>query len=127
MHNPYSENALASASLLGADKPVNTNYVLLRKTESDIVARVRIGKPNSKTLCILSQRRSLFMWRTSALFAKIKQPPGTEVHHIICVPLLQISNPMRIVGERSGSVVECLNGNRGAAGSSLTGVIALCP
>ena len=27
--------------------------------------------------------------------------------------------------ERSGSVVECLTGDRGAAGSSLTGVIAL--
>ena len=30
-------------------------------------------------------------------------------------------------GERSGSVVECLTRDRGAAGSSLTGVTALCP
>ena len=29
-------------------------------------------------------------------------------------------------GERSGSVIECLTGDLGAAGSSLTGVIALC-
>ena len=30
-------------------------------------------------------------------------------------------------GERSCSVVECLTGDRGAAGSRLTGVTALCP
>ena len=29
--------------------------------------------------------------------------------------------------ERSGSVVECLSRDHGAAGSSLTGVTALCP
>ena len=29
--------------------------------------------------------------------------------------------------ERSGSVEECLTGDRGAAGSSLNGVAALCP
>ena len=29
--------------------------------------------------------------------------------------------------ERSGSVVECLTQDRGVAGSSLTGVTALCP
>ena len=29
--------------------------------------------------------------------------------------------------ERSGSVVECLTRDRGAAGSSLTGVAASCP
>ena len=29
--------------------------------------------------------------------------------------------------ERSGSVVECLTRDRGAAGSSLTGVTSLCP
>ena len=29
--------------------------------------------------------------------------------------------------KRSGSVVECLTSDRGAAGSSLTGVTALCP
>ena len=31
------------------------------------------------------------------------------------------------IWERSGSVVECLTRDRGAAGSSLTGVTALCP
>ena len=33
----------------------------------------------------------------------------------------------KLSGERSGSVVECLTRDRGAAGLSLTGVIALCP
>ena len=31
------------------------------------------------------------------------------------------------IRERSGTVVECLTGDRGAAGSSLTGVSVLCP
>ena len=34
---------------------------------------------------------------------------------------------LTIARERSGSVVECLTQDRGAAGSSLTGVTALCP
>ena len=34
---------------------------------------------------------------------------------------------MKLVWERSGSVVECLTRDRRAAGSSLTGVTALCP
>ena len=33
----------------------------------------------------------------------------------------------KIVREHSGSVVECLTQDRGIAGSSLTGVTALCP
>ena len=33
----------------------------------------------------------------------------------------------RLRGERSGSVVECLTRDRGAAGSSLTGVTVFCP
>ena len=32
-----------------------------------------------------------------------------------------------VIRECSGSVVECLTRDRGAAGSSLTGVTALCP
>ena len=32
-----------------------------------------------------------------------------------------------ILRERSGSVVECLTRDRGAAGLSITGVTALCP
>ena len=32
-----------------------------------------------------------------------------------------------VIWERSGSVAECLTRDRGAAGSSLTGVTALCP
>ena len=43
---------------------------------------------------------------------------------------IHINDTVRVKGfsrERSGSVVECLTGDRGAAGSSLTGVTALCP
>ena len=39
--------------------------------------------------------------------------------------LLNLLNKLR--RERSGSVVECLTRDRRAAGSSLTGVTALCP
>ena len=35
--------------------------------------------------------------------------------------------PLQVTRERSGSVVECLTRDRGAAGSSLIGVTALCP
>ena len=35
--------------------------------------------------------------------------------------------PRLIIWEHSGSVVECLTRDRGAVGSSLTGVTALCP
>ena len=34
---------------------------------------------------------------------------------------------MAIYWEHSGSVIECLTQDRGAAGSSLTGVTVLCP
>ena len=34
---------------------------------------------------------------------------------------------LAVLREHSGSVVECLTRDRGATGSSLTGVTALCP
>ena len=37
------------------------------------------------------------------------------------------STVQKVVWECSGSVVECLTRDRGAASSSLTGVTALCP
>ena len=40
---------------------------------------------------------------------------------------LFIYPPQRSYRERSGSVVECLTRDKGAAGSSLTGVTVLCP
>ena len=48
-----------------------------------------------------------------------------KVHHYLKDSSLQ----KRQVGKRecSGSVVECLTQDRGATGSSLTGVTALCP
>ena len=36
-------------------------------------------------------------------------------------------NQMITIRERNGSLVECLIRDRGAAGSSITGVTALCP
>ena len=39
----------------------------------------------------------------------------------------QPAHPHSLIRERSGSVVECLTRDRRAAGSSLTGVTALCP
>ena len=40
---------------------------------------------------------------------------------------LSFSLNNNVLGERSGSVVECFTRDRGAMGSSLTGVTALCP
>ena len=40
---------------------------------------------------------------------------------------LNIRHTFKNNRERSGSVVECMTRGRGAAGSSLTGVTALCP
>ena len=57
------------------------------------------------------------------VLAQEKQPNRPQ--HLICVRLTdQVSFYDR---ERSGSVVECSTRDRGAAGSSLTGVTALCP
>ena len=54
--------------------------------------------------------------------------PAINIKHFysyfVVIPLNQYN---RIVWERSGSVVECLTRDRGAAGSSLTGVTALGP
>ena len=47
---------------------------------------------------------------------------GSDCNWINTFPAITTS-----VSERSGSVIECLNGDLGAAGSSLTGVTALCP
>ena len=47
---------------------------------------------------------------------------------IVVICHLSITICLRLAkGERSGSVVECLTRDRRAAGSSLTGVTALCP
>ena len=48
----------------------------------------------------------------------------------IAIDNIPINDTVRVKGfsrERSSSVVECLTRDRGAAGSSLTGVTALCP
>ena len=50
---------------------------------------------------------------------------GTEQEiQVATVIVVRGNEPRR---ERSGSVVECLTRDRGAPGSSLTGVTALCP
>ena len=49
----------------------------------------------------------------------------TELSILLTSCLTAIKN--HVIRERSGSVVECLTRDRRAAGSSLTGVTALCP
>ena len=44
-----------------------------------------------------------------------------------CLSLCVCSAKLEEKGERSGSVVECLTRDRGAADASLTGVTKLCP
>ena len=55
-------------------------------------------------------------------------PPSPPVSSL---PSLSLSPPplssSSLLWERSGSVIECLTRDQGAAGSSLTGVTALCP
>ena len=49
---------------------------------------------------------------------------------LFCCALLYVFSSFAIIWarrERSGSAVECLTRDRGAAGSSFTGVTALCP
>ena len=41
--------------------------------------------------------------------------------------LIRTISVIWLLGERSDSVVECLTRDRGAGGSSLTGVTVLCP
>ena len=43
--------------------------------------------------------------------------------YVLCLLMFYVTSSR----ERSGSVVECLTRDRRAAGSSLTGVTALCP
>ena len=43
------------------------------------------------------------------------------------ISFVQLSLYNMVFRECSGSVVECLSGDRGAMGSSLTGITALCP
>ena len=57
----------------------------------------------------------------SIVFTSFKHPK-LPISIKIPVSLLQI-----VYRERSGSVVECLTRDWGTAGSSLTGVTALCP
>ena len=49
------------------------------------------------------------------------------VNIILAVKLIGHITYYQVAQERSGSVVECLNRDRRAAGSSLAGVTALCP
>ena len=48
-------------------------------------------------------------------------------HYHECVHGSFSLNLQVVIGERSGSVVECLTRDQGTAGSSLTGVTAFCP
>ena len=51
-----------------------------------------------------------------------------NLQHMYMKYTFDISREIKAVGrERSGSEVECMTRDRGAMGSSLTGVTALCP
>ena len=57
------------------------------------------------------------------LDSKNEDPFKIESTRVVTILL-----PLSVYGmERSGSVVECLTQDRGAAGSSLTGITVLCP
>ena len=57
--------------------------------------------------------------RQNCNFSTMKNTETKIAHLLVCY-----TDRLR---ERSGSVVECLTGDQGAAGSSLIGVTALCP
>ena len=53
-------------------------------------------------------------------------PLYTSLYMCLVVTCWERADLFALVGERSGSVVECLIQDRRAVGSSLTGVTALC-
>ena len=61
------------------------------------------------------------VWQRQNAFIKIDKQ---LVFYNLVILWNDIHNNVR---ERSGSLVECLTWDRGAAGSSLTGVTTLCP
>ena len=65
------------------------------------------------------------------LYSFSPEPEGQWPWDLLCTCSVGDVDPSKFaqmtIRERSGSVVECLTRDRRAAGSSLTGVTALCP
>ena len=56
----------------------------------------------------------------------LSSDPAINMYFHSILPLIQVGQ-LSDIWECSGSVVECLSQDQGAAGLSLTGITALCP
>ena len=89
--------------------------------------RIMSGLIWVRTVCIGYQQMTLLGKELMHVFAAIyfSTMQYYQITPIsLCLWFLPHQNEIR---EGSGSVVECLTGDRGATGSSLTGITALCP
>ena len=78
----------------------------VRRRLSDLTRRITVYRVNEKALT----RRYQTMEETDGQLRKVREREVSEY-----------------IGPYGSAVVECLTRDRGAAGSSLTGVTALCP
>ena len=76
---------------------------------------------------LLEQLLHIFPKYTQSIYPDQTAPVGEDWPGLTLFDIPTIHFTHLIFRERSGSVVECLIGDRGAAGSSLTGVTALYP
>ena len=78
---------------------------------------------DSESVFDLSLHLSLLNLHSNFEYARNQGPSetGEYAHQSLC------HLPRYNIWERSDSVAECLSRDRGAAGSSLTGVTVLCP
>ena len=83
------------------------------------------GRPNIMSPRFSSKRRGKKRYYSFALIRILTVILIFRRSAVYLVSLLV--NLVSKLGELRGSVVECLTRNRGTAGSSLTGVTALCP
>ena len=77
--------------------------------------------------CLLSFTTSLFWNGWETMVQKFENDRNFLLNHCWFKLISIVIHIQAIFWERSGSVVECLTQDRRAAGSSLTGVTALCP
>ena len=73
----------------------------------------------------MSHAKSLLHWSVIHYQLTFEGHSGCGWKKSIGLRIYQNLNSLKFARERSGSVVECLTLDRGAAGSSLTGVTAL--
>ena len=79
--------------------------------------------------CFLKRRNQGSAGQGFILFLKLdpNQLGSSKVSRSGSTLFIHLHDETILYRERSGSVVECLTQDRGAAGSSFTGVTALCP